>query len=265
MTVVLPPGTVLQQMYLKERLAAIPAGRFIEVGTGQGQLSRLLLNAGWTGTGYDLNPESLACARVANAEAIQAGRYDLQCGNWLETLPNQPADLILSCMVLEHLDDTDEARYFEQCKAHLKPGGRIVLLVPGSPAHWGVEDDIAGHFRRYSRESLSRALQRSGLRCEHMAGLTYPVSNLLLPVSNWLVSRQESQKKALSQREQTRQSGNRKVLFKTTFPSLLKGVLNETVMFPCHLLQKAMRNHPHALVLFAECVIDHEVEPKEPL
>lgn len=57
---------ILQQLCLKERLQCLPVGRFIEVCTGQGQLSRLLFNAGWTGTGYDPNPEPLAAAGVYN-------------------------------------------------------------------------------------------------------------------------------------------------------------------------------------------------------
>ena len=63
-------------------------------------------------------------------------------------------------MVLEHLDEEDELRYFEKCEQDLKPGGFAILLVPASPAHWGVEDEIAGHYRRYTFDSL-RVLLRS--------------------------------------------------------------------------------------------------------
>jgi hypothetical protein len=55
----LPPGTILQHRYLKERLSRLRPGRFVEVGCGKGFTSRVLLDAGWTGIGYDLNPDSL--------------------------------------------------------------------------------------------------------------------------------------------------------------------------------------------------------------
>jgi hypothetical protein len=41
--VVLPPGTLLQLMYLGDRLKDIPAGRFIEVGQGSGEITHRLL------------------------------------------------------------------------------------------------------------------------------------------------------------------------------------------------------------------------------
>ena len=46
---VLPPGTLLQHMYLRERLRDRPAGTFVEVGVGSGHMSRLLLDLGWSG------------------------------------------------------------------------------------------------------------------------------------------------------------------------------------------------------------------------
>ena len=57
---VLPPGTLLQHMYLRERLRTRPPGTFVEVGVGSGHLSRLLLDLGWRGIGYDLSAEALA-------------------------------------------------------------------------------------------------------------------------------------------------------------------------------------------------------------
>lgn len=46
---ILPPGTILQQMYFKERLRALSCGRFVEVGAGQGVVSKTLLDLGWSG------------------------------------------------------------------------------------------------------------------------------------------------------------------------------------------------------------------------
>jgi len=46
----LAPGTILQLMYLKERLVDVAPGRFIEVGPGTGEISNLLLKFGWGGS-----------------------------------------------------------------------------------------------------------------------------------------------------------------------------------------------------------------------
>lgn len=250
----LPPGTILQLMYLKERLRDVPPGRFIEIGVGQGHLSACLLALGWNGTGFELDPASSRAALERNAEAVATGRYDVRNVDWLDCVPDAKADLLVSCMVLEHFDDSGEARYLDQCRRWLSPRGLGVLLVPGSPQDWGIEDDIAGHYRRYSRESLSARLSALGWRVQHMAGLTFPLSNALLPVSNALVRRAEGTRQAWSMAERTMASGKREVVGKTAFPSWAGLLLNETAMYPLHLVQKLFRGARRALVLYAEFV-----------
>ena len=249
---ILPPGTLLQQMYFKERLRAVPPGEFVEVGTGQGIVSRTLLGAGWRGTAYDLNADSLAVAQDVNRDAVAGSRYRTLHRDWLADAAAPRADLIVSCMVLEHLDDEAEARYLERCRERLKPSGRGVLFVPACPDYWGVDDEIAGHFRRYTFESLRQRLEAHGLRVEHLVGLTYPLSNLLFPVSEMLVARAERNKMTLSMEERTRLSGNRDVAFKTTFPRALGLVLNEVVLYPLHVLQKLFRRSARSMVIYAE-------------
>jgi hypothetical protein len=90
----------------------------------------------------------------------------------------------------------------------------------------------------------------------HLAGLTYPVSNILLPISNYLVGRSEKSKLKLSQLERTKQSGRRSVKFKTHFPSVFEFLLNRYLLWPWHQLQKASADHERALVLYFEAKTD---------
>lgn len=57
---VLPPGTLLQLMYLEERLRKIPPGRFIEVGPGSGEITQALLSRAWSGRSYDLEAKTIS-------------------------------------------------------------------------------------------------------------------------------------------------------------------------------------------------------------
>jgi SAM-dependent methyltransferase len=253
---ILPPGTILQQMYFRERLRALPSGRFIEVGAGHGIVSKTLLDLGWSGRAYDLNADALAAAAQLNRVAISRGRYELEQRNWLDIADRESVDLVASCMVLEHLADADEARYLERCRMALKRGGKGVIFVPACPDYWGIEDEVAGHFRRYTFESLQQAIEARGLRLRHLAGLTYPLSNMLFPVSEFLVRRAERGNLAFSAEERTRLSGDRAVPFKTRFPQALGVVLNEWVMYPLHLLQKINARNPRSMVIYAEFSAD---------
>jgi len=239
-------------MYLAERLRSRPPGRFVEVGIGSGHLAGQLLELGWRGEGWDLSGEALDRARARLPEAVADGRLTLHEGNWLDAAPGVPADMVISCMVIEHLAEPDEARYFARCRATLAPDGRAVLFVPSSMRHWGIEDDLAGHLRRYTADGLRERLAALGWSLDHVSGLTYPLSNWLLPVSNALVARAERAKAQLGTQARTESSGRRDVPMKTSFPPVLGLLLNEATMYPFHLLQRAAGAHPDALVLYAE-------------
>jgi SAM-dependent methyltransferase len=249
---ILPPGTLLQLMYLKERLRGVRPGRFVEIGPGAGHISALLLDAGWSGVSYDLEPSTVKALEQRFPREIQSGRYQPINGDWLASNSTGAFDLVVSCMVLEHFDGDGERVFVETAKRNLAPSGLMITIVPGSPQHWGIEDEIAGHFRRYSSTTAHTLFEISGWSVLHTAGLTFPISNLLYPLSNFLVRRSEARKLSLSMIERTKQSGIRDVPMKTTFPSIFGLLLNERTMYPLHLLQKAFRESEHAMVLYVE-------------
>jgi SAM-dependent methyltransferase len=252
--VVLPPGTLLQLMYVQERIRLVAPGRFIEIGPGSGEITKLLLDHGWSGYSYDLEAKTIAALKERFASEVAAHSLTPINDNFLSaTLPtSEKVDLVISCMVMEHLEDEAQSTFMQTASELLKDGGMLVGLVPASPAYWGIEDDIAGHCRRYTRESIANLAASSGWKVQHMAGLTFPVSNMLLPVSNFLVNRSERSKLALSPLDRTKQSGRRQVKFKTYFPAILGLLLNKITLFPLHLLQKVCAKSERALVLYFE-------------
>jgi SAM-dependent methyltransferase len=240
-------------MYIRERLRRRSPGRFVEVGVGRGELSNLLLDLGWTGIGYDVSDDAVAEASKLNRTQIARRHYELRAENWLRAKPSARVDLVISSMVIEHLSDDEEERYFERCRSWLGPGGIAILLVPASPAHWGIEDDIAGHVRRYTRQGIQQRLRELQWLPRHVAGLTYPLSNVLLPLSNILVSRAEGGKRTLSKGERTRRSGVRDVPLKTRLAPAFALLFNRLTLYPFFLLQKVNRTNAKALVLYVEC------------
>ena len=253
-TAELAPGTILQQMYLNERLARreMRAGRFLDLGAGTGHASSVLLARGWQGVGIDLNETACAKNSATNQQYVVEGSYEVRHGDFLAMPDLGRADLVVSSMVLEHLEDQATDTFFAVARTALGAVGSLVLMVPGSPRHWGIEDEIAGHIRRFDEHSVREELHRNGFKEDHVAGLTFPISNVLLPLSNFLVKRAERQRVDLSQHDRTVLAGDRQVLFKTAYPASFHWVLNTTSMYPFHTLQKVFRHRPSALVVYAE-------------
>jgi len=251
--VVLPPGTLLQLMYLRERIQQISRGSFIEIGPGSGEITRLLLDCGWSGCSYDLEAKTIEVLKERFAKEITQDRFVPINDDYLFSPPaSEKVDLVISCMVMEHLEDDAQRAFMQRSAECLKEGGVMIGLVPSSPAHWGIEDDIAGHCRRYTRGGIEMLAADSGWKLLHIAGLTFPISNFLLPISNYLVNRSERSKLDLSPLDRTKHSGRRQVKFKTYFPSILGILLNEFTLFPLYILQKLFVKSERALVLYFE-------------
>jgi hypothetical protein len=159
-------------------------------------------------------------------------------------------------MVIEHLEKDLVDSFFRQATSLLQPKGLLVTLVPADMRAWGIEDEIAGHVKRYTRDCFRELAADHGMRIMDLAGLTWPLSNLLLPVSNFLVKRSESRLLEKSMQERTVASGHRDVQFKTTFPWWTNPLLNRITMLPWHGLQLMGRNSDRAPILYCEMISD---------
>ena len=71
---------------------------------------------------------------------------------------------VVAYNVLEHIpDDVGALRAFAGL---LRPGGRVVLVVPAFPSAMSEFDLAIGHQRRYRRRTLRRAVEQAGLTVE---------------------------------------------------------------------------------------------------
>jgi SAM-dependent methyltransferase len=145
-----------------------PGSRALEVGAGIGTFSSRLLAAGATEL-LLIEPEP-AC--VAELERRFAGdpRVEIRA----ELLPGAPSladragsfDFALSQNVLEHIRD-DRGAVAEMAGA-LRPGGRLMALVPAHPRLYGSLDRAYGHERRYTPQRLRSIVEASGLVVERL-------------------------------------------------------------------------------------------------
>jgi SAM-dependent methyltransferase len=75
-------------------------------------------------------------------------------------------DTVICLNVLEHIED-DHASLVVMGRL-LRPGGRLVLLVPALRALYGTLDEALGHHRRYGRAELTAKFAAAGLGMRHL-------------------------------------------------------------------------------------------------
>ncbi len=137
----------------------------LEVAAGAGGLSRLLLDRDRLVLGAADPEQAAALAQAYRGwEYVSARRLDLARPETTEGLGG--FDTALCLQVLEHLDDDVAA--LARLRGLLKPGGRLLLLVPAHEALFGPLDRELGHRRRYGAESLRAKLGAAGFETESL-------------------------------------------------------------------------------------------------
>lgn len=137
----------------------------------------------------------------------------------------------------------------------VKESALMIGRVPASPEHWGVEDDIAGHYRRYPREGLNQICPERFSTLVHHGGIAYPAPNFLSVVSDCLIARADIVTLGYWPARPLkigRPMGLRHVPFEIQFPAFTRINLKQVSIMPLDWLQRLSRNFGQALVSYLE-------------
>jgi SAM-dependent methyltransferase len=243
-----PPGLWCSHQAVCDAIARFGGRTFLEVGCGAGRLSRWLCDRGLTGRAVDMSQAAIAEAREHLSDHVASGRVQVDCADVFGEPDGHGYDLVLSLMVMEHVED--DLGFARRLAAQVRPGGHLILGVPGRRDRWSIEDDTVGHWRRYEREDLARVLESAGLHHVTVWSVAVPVANLLFHAGNLLLRLGgEGSKKGLSRQAQTEQSGIREIPFKTVFPPAFRLLLNKYTMAPLCFLQRRFYGGRRGLTL----------------
>jgi SAM-dependent methyltransferase len=246
-----PPGSWCQYEAALEMIHTAGGKTFLEVGCGPGILSLKLCQKGWRGLGIDFSPPAIELAKTNLSEFIQDGRYRLISTDIFDLdLGDEKFDVGLNMMVMEHV--ADHVGFLRRIVDFIKPGGHVIVAVPGRRDRWCIEDELVGHLRRYDRDDLKQTLLSAGLTDVNVWSVAVPVANLLFHAANFIV-RNSSEMNKLNQsaREQTETSGIREIPWRTVFPSSFKLILNRGTLYPLLALQRLFYRSNLGLTMMA--------------
>jgi 2-polyprenyl-3-methyl-5-hydroxy-6-metoxy-1,4-benzoquinol methylase len=148
--------------WLSSRVRPFIRGKVLEIGAGIGNFAQ------WgreTASEYhvsDIDPRL--------TQKLSEQFENVFCWDIYTPFPNNELyDTVVILNVVEHLEDDKKA---VQClNARLKPGGKLILMVPAIQLLYGTLDHSFGHFRRYTKKSISQLIASSGftiLECEYV-------------------------------------------------------------------------------------------------
>lgn len=154
--------------WLYEQFARFVGGTVVEAGAGIGTFTGRLLEGGAEQL-LAIEPDP-GCASILEARFSSDPR--VTCAR--ELLPDAPSlarrageiDLVLCQNVLEHIED--HAAAVVSMAAGLRPGGRLVLLVPAHPRLYGSLDLAYGHWRRYTPPMVRELMGNAGLETDDL-------------------------------------------------------------------------------------------------
>jgi SAM-dependent methyltransferase len=149
-----------------------PQGVLLDIGGGNGYVSKGLTEAGIACALLEPGIDGALAARARGVDPVICAR--------LEDVGMASGSVSAAGMfdVLEHIED--EAAALRQVHTLLRPGGLLFLTVPAYAFLHSAEDVAAGHFRRYTLRSLTRAVIGSGFKLEYATYLFAPLPPFVL-------------------------------------------------------------------------------------
>jgi SAM-dependent methyltransferase len=137
-----------------------PPASIVDVGCGWGVNLQALESAGYRATGLDASRQILELIDRPGRDLVQADltqRIPQDCGDYA-------GGLLLD--VLEHLNDDRAA--LRGVAPLIRTGGTLIVSVPALPELFSEFDEVQGHRRRYTPESLRLAFENTGFRLKEL-------------------------------------------------------------------------------------------------
>lgn len=151
--------------------------RILDIGCGAGSLLSYLGQFG-EAMGLDESADATQEARKHSSSSVWTGSFP-------DGLPDNCGTFDATCLfdVIEHIED--DVATLRSARQLLNEDGTLFVTVPALPWLFGIHDEINEHHRRYTRTTLTHALQAAGFGRIRVSYFNTLLSPLLIPVICW--------------------------------------------------------------------------------
>ena len=141
--------------WLTQRVRPYLIGKVLEIGAGIGNFAKWARE--FSGE-YHVSDNDPRLVQELSQEFSHAVCWDL----FTPYPADETFDTIVILNVVEHLKEDEAA--LERIHARLNPGGHLILMVPAMNFLYGSLDRSFGHYRRYTKKSISRVIRQANFQ-----------------------------------------------------------------------------------------------------
>jgi len=128
----------------------------LDFGAGIGTFAKILIKEGF----------NVSCLEPDFQQASRLSKENINVFKSLKDIQNQSVDYIYSLNVFEHIEN--DLEILKALKTKLKKKGVLFIYVPAFPYLFSQMDSKVGHYRRYTKKSLTLLSQKSGFKIRNI-------------------------------------------------------------------------------------------------
>lgn len=154
--------------WMYEQIRPFLTGTILEIGSGRGTYSQKIIN---DFSGHQIILSDIDAKYVAKLKKrfsspnLAVLKIDFGHKNDFENL-KAPVDSAFALNVLEHVKNDVQA--LKNVSGKLKPGGKLILLVPAHKFLFNCLDQNVGHYRRYTKKELLEKISQTDFKVKKL-------------------------------------------------------------------------------------------------
>lgn len=210
----------------------------LEIGYGAGDMLCTCYELGMKVYGYDFSDIAKEESKKRIELKCNGSEYNRDITIFEDEIEayERAYDVIIACEVLEHIENDIEM--LRKWNDSIVSDGYLIISVPSRMKKWCVNDEVAGHYRRYERNELIEKLKKTGFICDTIWSYPVPINVIL----DYLMNKEHKTRKKDLRERISKESATKLSGVNRRSGRLARALSKPSLIYPWHLLQMMFVN-----------------------